>query len=75
MKEKDNIQKKFGKHLKKLRLERGITGAELARRSFIDKPHITRLEKGETNPTLYTLIKLSQALEISLQELFQEFKL
>lgn len=74
MKEKNNIQKKFGKHLKKLRQEMNLTGAELARRTFIDKPHITRLEKGETNPTLYTLIKISEALEISIEELFQGFK-
>ncbi len=74
MKEKDSIQKRFGKHLRKLRLEKKITGAELARRTFIDKPHIARLEAGGTNPTLTTLLKIAEALDIPLEELFKGFR-
>lgn len=73
MKEKENLQKKFGKHLKKIRTEMGVSSAELSRRSFIEKPHITRLEKGETNPTLFTLQKIADALEISMDQLFKGF--
>jgi transcriptional regulator with XRE-family HTH domain len=73
MKDKENLQKKFGKHLKKIRTELGVSSAELSRRSFIEKPHITRLEKGETNPTLYTLQKIAEALEISMDDLFKGF--
>ena len=73
MKNKESVQLKFGKHLKKLRLERNISGAELSRRTEIEKPHIVRLENGETNPTLYTLTRLSDALGISLEELFKGF--
>lgn len=73
MKDKGTLQKKFGKHLKKLRIEMGITGAELSRRTFIEKSHITRLEKGGDNPTLFTLQKIADALEISMADLFKEF--
>lgn len=73
MKEKEKLNKKFGKHLKTLREQKGISSAELSRRTFIDKPHITRLEKGGTNPTLYTLSILCEALEISIEDFFKGF--
>jgi transcriptional regulator with XRE-family HTH domain len=73
MKEKENLQKKFGKHLKKMRTELGLSSAELSRRTFIEKPHITRLENGETNPTLYTLQKIADAFGVSINELFKGF--
>lgn len=50
-----------------------ISSAELSRRTFIEKPHITRLEKGESNPTLFTLHKIADALGISIEDLFKEF--
>lgn len=74
MQDKENLQKKFGKHLKKLRTELNISGAELARRTFMEKPYITLLEKGGANPTLHTLHKIADALEISIEELFKGFK-
>ncbi len=72
-KNKVELLKKFGQQLKKIREKKGITAAELARLTFIDKPHITRLEKGGTNPTLTTLIKLAEALEIEAGELLDVF--
>jgi len=74
MKDKENIQKKFGKHLKKLRQEMNVTMSELSRRTFIEKPHISRLEKGESNPTLFTLHKIADALKISIEELFKGYR-
>jgi transcriptional regulator with XRE-family HTH domain len=73
MKEKLAVQKKFGKHLKKLRLDRKITAAELAKRTEIEPSHISRLEAGESNPTLYTLTIIANALDITLEELFKGF--
>ena len=73
-KEKLELQIRFGKHLKKLRIKADLTGAELARRCFVERHHIIRLERGETNPTLYTLTKLCDALKISLDELLKGFK-
>lgn len=73
MKDKENLQKKFGKHLKKLCIGMNISSAELSRRTFIEKPNITRLEKGGANPTLETLQKIADALEISMEDLFKGF--
>ena len=34
-----------------------------------DKPNLRKIEKGKTNPTVKTLIKISDVLEITLSEL------
>jgi transcriptional regulator with XRE-family HTH domain len=72
-KKREEFQICFGKHLKTLRIEKGISGAELARRCYMDKPNITRLEKGRINPSLYILKKICEALEINLYELMKDF--
>jgi len=72
-KEKTELLKRFGQQLKRVREEKGISSAELGRLTYIDKPHITRLEKGGTNPTLTTLIKLAEALDIEIHELFEGY--
>jgi transcriptional regulator with XRE-family HTH domain len=71
-KQKELFLKQFGDHLKKLRMEKGISGAELSRMLFMDKPNLTRLEKGRVNPSLYILKQISEALNISLDEMFRD---
>lgn len=72
-KEKLKLQKKFGEHLVKLRESMGITPAELARRCYMERSNIARLEKGRSNPSLYVLKKLSLGLNIKLEELVKGF--
>jgi len=75
MEEKKALLRRFGLHVKQLRTEKGITGAELARRCDMDKPNMARIERGETNPTLVTLMRIALALNISLEVLFKGFDL
>jgi putative transcriptional regulator len=60
---------RLGSHIAKVRTEKGLSGAELARRCFLDRQAIDRIERGKTNPTFLTLMKIAEALEISLEEL------
>ena len=46
----------------KARLEKGMTQAELAKASGIDQRVISRVETGETLPTVRTLGKIAQGL-------------
>jgi len=48
------------------RLEQGISQAELAKRSGVEQATIARIERGRTNPSLTTLLKLTRALQCSL---------
>jgi len=70
---KIEFQKKLGEHIKRVRESKDITAAELARRCFMDKPNIHKLENGKFNPSAFYLAKICKGLEISLQELFSGF--
>jgi len=64
-----DLLKKFGLHLRKLRLDRKMTQIELAYKGGFDRNYIGMLERGERNPTLKNLKRISQALDIPLTEL------
>ena len=48
------------------RIDHGITQTELARRIGIRQPALSRLEAGEHMPTIGTLLKISEALDIEI---------
>jgi len=76
MKEKPNkTLKELGALIKQLRLERGLTSVEFGYRCEMDKPNVNRLEKGNTNPTFLTLIRICKALEIEMRDLLKDFEL
>jgi transcriptional regulator with XRE-family HTH domain len=61
--------KKFGSRLRQLRIERNLTQVELAFKGDFDRNYIGMLERGERNPSLLNLIRLSNALSLSLKDL------
>ncbi len=61
--------KRFAKHLKKLRNEKGYSQQELADMANINKRTLQEIEGFKLNPSLDTLLSLSGALEIPLKEL------
>lgn len=67
------LQKRFGQHLISLRKNKGITPAELARRCYMERSNIARLETGDRNPSLFILKKLAIGLELKLEELLKGF--
>ena len=73
-KEREEFLKRFGEYLYKIRTEKDISLGELSRRTFIDKPNITRIEKGRMNPSIYVLRKLCKGLEIELKDFLKEFE-
>ncbi len=64
------IKIKFGKHLRKLREERGWTQEALADKADMHFTYIRQIERGLRNPSLVNLYKLAKALKISAGELF-----
>ena len=63
----------FGRHLRELRLARGLTQAQVAERCGTMVPVISNLERGITVPTLSTLLHLANALECTMGELVAVF--
>jgi putative transcriptional regulator len=68
---KEELAKKIGKRVVYLREKKGWKQADLARACAKDPQSIERLESGHTNPTLYTLYEVANALEEPLVELFK----
>jgi transcriptional regulator with XRE-family HTH domain len=59
----------FGKHLRKLREDKGYSQQELADMADIAKITVQRIELAKYTATLDVMISLAKALEISLPEL------
>jgi transcriptional regulator with XRE-family HTH domain len=58
--------------LKSLREERGWSQYRLAEESGIHRTFIAGVEVGNRNPSLATLARLAQALEVPIRALFDE---
>lgn len=64
-----NHNKAFGRALRSLRTERGLTQEALAFECGLDRTYISILELGNSSPTLDTLYALCQALGLTLDQL------
>jgi|GEM_PF-430014 len=62
----------FGEVLYRYRVERDISQEELAFEAGVDRTFISRLERGVRQPTITTLIGLSQALNVSAADMVKE---
>lgn len=72
-KSKNDFQKQFGKHLRKLREEKGISQRELEYRGEVARDLLSKIETGVSNPTIYTIKKICDALDLDFQEFFEGF--
>lgn len=61
----------FGKVLRKLRNEAGLSQEKLALEADLQRNYISLIELGQNQPTLTTIYKLSSALEIKTTKLMQ----
>jgi transcriptional regulator with XRE-family HTH domain len=59
----------LGNNIKQLREARGLTQAQLSKQAGVPRPTWANLESGVANPTLSVLIKVANALSVSLEEL------
>jgi transcriptional regulator with XRE-family HTH domain len=68
MKEKQQVQEIFGEVLYELRIAKNLKQAELAEICEMDETYISDLERGKYMPSLFTVLKLSKGLGLSLAE-------
>jgi transcriptional regulator with XRE-family HTH domain len=61
----------LARNLRRLRGERGLTLDELAKRAGISRSMLIQIEQKRVNPTLATLVRVSQALDVGLAELVE----
>jgi transcriptional regulator with XRE-family HTH domain len=65
----DVILKRLGERILQLRKKAGKSQTQFSYEMGWDKPNLRKIEKGKTNPTVKTLIKISDVLGISISKL------
>lgn len=68
--DKIEFQRLFGKHIEKLRTERNFSFRQLAQRCDLDYSDINKIEKGERNIQLSTVLQLAKGLGVHPKNLF-----
>jgi len=66
------LEDAFGEQLRKYRLDRKLTQADLALRSGVTTRYLRNLEQGLSSPTLAVIVKLAASLEVEAHELVKK---
>jgi len=67
-----DLQVKLGERIKLIRTRKNMTQNELAIKCDFEKASMSRIESGRSNPTIQTLYKICNSLEIHIIELFKD---
>jgi len=68
---KNDVLLKFGKRVRKLRLERKLSQEKLAELAGIHRNYVGMVERGERNIALRNINNLAKALNIHPRDLFE----
>jgi len=66
-----NSSQRLGQNLKKWRAKKQLSQGDIAKFLGTDRAYISNIENGRMNPTLSTLEKLAQSLDITVDELLK----
>ena len=67
-----DLGKIIGENLRRLRTERNLSLGQLAKTSEISKGILSEIEKGNSNPTINTILKIADGLSIPYTALLEE---
>lgn len=67
---KEEFLKQLGASIAKHRLKLKLSQTEVANRCEIERGNLTRIEKGKSNVTAETLLKISEAINVPISQLF-----
>jgi transcriptional regulator with XRE-family HTH domain len=65
-----DLQQAFGLRIRRLRTEAGFSQEELANVSGLDRTYIGGIERGERNPSLRNIYRISSALAVPITAFF-----
>lgn len=61
-------ERRVAQKLKDLRVERGLSQGELAKKSGLDRKTVNRIENGRFSPSLDTLIRVCSTMSVTVSE-------
>jgi transcriptional regulator with XRE-family HTH domain len=62
----------FGRRLRRFREDAGLSQEQLAHLAGVHRTYVGHVERGETTPTLYSIVRLANALSIKAGELVDD---
>ncbi len=71
---KSAVRYRFGAKIRRVRERRGWTLKETAKRTGVSESLISQIERDRVSPSIDTLMRLAEVLEISPEFLFEEFR-
>ena len=63
----------LGRTIRRLRKQRGLSQMKLAELADMHLNHVSSVERGERNPGVLSLLKISRGLGVPITALFDEF--
>jgi transcriptional regulator with XRE-family HTH domain len=69
---KKEILIKFGERVREIRKEKGLSQEELSFKADLHRTYIGMIERAEKNITLVNIEKIANALDVSINDLFNE---
>ncbi|MFM9329409.1 helix-turn-helix domain-containing protein [Paenibacillus mesotrionivorans] len=70
-----NTVKKIGENIRLLRLKKELSQEQLALHSGVNTSYLGQVERGENNPTIHTLEKIANGLEVPIGSLIGDSEL
>ena len=67
----NNPAKKLGDNIRRIRLEKGMTQGDLCQKLDVDRAYMSNIESGKKNPTLSTIERIANSLDISIEDLMK----
>lgn len=63
--------RQMGKTVRQIRLAKGLSQAEVAKRAGLSREYINKIEAGKYDPPLSTINALAKALDVSVRRLME----
>lgn len=67
-----DVRQIFGINMRRIRVAAGLSQDEVAVRMGVEQTYVSGLERGVRNPTLTTLERAAQALNVKVTELLED---
>ena len=64
----------FGERVRAMRLAQGFTQVEFGERCGFYQTYLSRVERGQANPTLYAMEVIAKALDVTLFDMFDAMR-
>lgn len=67
---KETLAQRFGRCVRQLRIETGLSQVEFGERCGFYQTYLSRIERGQANPTLHAMEVIAKAFGLTIYELW-----